>query len=114
MDIRFVKFCQWLFSNPSSAPAVSAHVLASAFLPGLIKANGKFSPTVVVSDGADTSRPGYSYTSNPLTWATAPPTLAVQALGAAQDFDWLTSSVLHYGPNCSPADVAAAITASGL
>jgi hypothetical protein len=86
---------------------------SNGFLPDVIDASGKFTPTITEHNGASMQHPGNVSTAAPLAWVTAPPALAAQAL-RGRDFDWLNVSVRHYGPNCSPADVTAALAASGL
>jgi hypothetical protein len=116
MDPRFVAFCQWLYTRGSqtdAAGAVARHVLANGFLPGVVGADGNFTPAIVECNGASMSHPGATFTSPPLAWVTAPLELAAQAL-RGRDFDWLNVSVLHYGPNVTPAQVSTALAASGL
>jgi len=110
-DPRFIAFAQWLYANPSGN--VAAHMRANGFIPDVIDASGNFRPAITVSDGASITHPGEVITSAPIAWVSAPLELAAQAL-RGRDFDWLNVSVRHYGPNCSPADVAAAVAASGV
>jgi hypothetical protein len=115
-DPKFVSFAQWLYTRGSqtdAAGAVARHVLANGFIPDAIDASGNFTPAIVECNGARMAHPGATFTSPPLFWISAPLELAAQAL-RGRDFDWLNVSVLHFGPNCTPAQVSTALAASGL
>jgi hypothetical protein len=111
-DPKFVSFAQWLYtrSADSIAGPLARHFLANAFLPGVVGADGNFTPTITEHNGASMAHPGNVCTSAPLSWVSAPFELAAQAL-RWRTFDGLNISARHYGPNVTQAEYDAAVAA---
>jgi hypothetical protein len=119
MDPRCVQFIQWLSGQTGAGGAVGAvaqHVAANAYLPSVpsvIDQSGNFQPAVKqINWPGGLTEVGMTMLSPLKSWATAPPDEAAQAL-RYQNFDVLTVSINHYGPNTTQTQVATALATWG-